>query len=206
MRIWNLLNDDASTDDIVNAFEHQHALAVQLLRFINSAFFSMQREITSIRHLIVLLGRKQLSQWLMLLLFSQKGASQKNSHPLLLMVINRTEIMTGLLQLLKPGCSKDETESAYLVGMLSLIHLLFHMQHREILNHLNVSKEIENAMFEADCFLGQLLVMTRYIESNDSAGINELVKQHHLDPVKVNELIVTAMKKVNEFDEAMGML
>ncbi|MDX1296298.1 MAG: EAL domain-containing protein, partial [Sulfurimonadaceae bacterium] len=136
MQIWNLLNDDASTDDIVDAFEHHHALAVQLLRFINSAFFSMQKEITSIRHLIVLLGRKQLSQWLMLLLFSQRGASQKNSHPLLLMVINRTEIMTGLLCLIKPECTKGEIESAYLVGMLSLIHLLFHMQHREILNHL----------------------------------------------------------------------
>ncbi|MDX1296049.1 MAG: hypothetical protein R3302_07270, partial [Sulfurimonadaceae bacterium] len=156
--------------------------------------------------LIVLLGRKQLSQWLMLLLFSQKGASHKNSHPLLLMVINRTEIMTGLLCLIKPDCTKGEIESAYLVGMLSLIHLLFHMQHREILNHLNVSKEIEDAMFEADCFLGRLLVMTRYIESNDTVHINGLVDRHRLDPQKVNELIVTAMKKVNEFDEAMGML
>lgn len=61
-------------------------------------------------------------------------------------------------------------------------------------------------MFEGDCFLGRLLVMTRYIESNDAVQINELVNRHRLDPKRVNELIVTAMKKVNEFDEAMGML
>ncbi len=204
--IWNLIQSDASTDDIVKAFEVQHALAVQLLRFINSAFFSMKKEITSIRHLIVLLGRQQLSQWLMLLLFSQKGSNNKNSHPLLLMVINRTEIMTGLLRLIKPDCSRDELESAYLVGMLSLIHLLFYMQHREILKHLNVSKEIEEAMFEGECLYGKLLRMTRYIEHNDAEQINAIVQTYRIDSNKFQELILAAMKKVNEFDEAMSAL
>ena len=206
LKIWNLIHDDASTDAIVDAFESQHALAVQLLRFINSAFFSLQREVTSIRHLIVLLGRQQLLQWLMLLLASQKASEHKSSHPLLLMVVNRTEIMTGLLKLIKPGCSRDELESAYLVGMLSLIHLLFHMQHREILTHLHVSKEIEEAMFEADCFLGRLLIMTRHIENNDVAAIDRFVSEQRLDPAAVNRIIVEAMKKVNLFDEAMNAL
>lgn len=206
LHIWNLIQGDASTDAVVEAFEAQHALSVQLLRFINSAFFSMKREITSIRHLIVLLGRRQLLQWLMLLLASQKASEHKSSHPLLLMVVNRTEIMTGLLRLLRPECSRNELESAYLVGMLSLIHLLFHMQHREILTHLNVSKEIEDAMFEADCFLGRLLVMTRYIESNDISEIDRFVAEHRLDRKQVNRLIVEAMKKVNLFDEAMQLI
>ena len=206
LQIWNLVQGDAPTDEIVEAFERHHALAVQLLRFINSAFFSMKQEITSIRHLIVLLGRQQLSRWLMLLLYSQKASANKNSHPLLLMVVNRTEIMTGLLQLLRPDCSRSDIESAYLVGMLSLIHLLFHMQHREILTHLNVSKEIEESMFEADCFLGRLLVMTRYIERNDTEQIGAFVAEQRLDPAKVNLLIVEAMKKVNRFDEAMNSL
>ena len=206
LQIWNLIHEDAPTDAVVEAFEGHHALAVQLLRFINSAFFSMQKEITSIRHLIVLLGRQQLSRWLMLLLYSQKGSANKNSHPLLLMVVNRTEIMTGLLKLIRPDCGRSDIESAYLVGMLSLIHLLFHMQHREILTHLHVSKEIEEAMFEADCFLGQLLVMTRHIEHNDIEAINRFVVHYRLDPERVRGLIVEAMQKVNQFDEAMSRL
>ena len=206
LNLWNLIQEDAATDAIVDAFEAHHALSIQLLRFINSAFFSMRREITSIRHLIVLLGRRQLLQWLMLLLASQKASEHKNSHPLLLMVVNRTEIMTGLQQLLRPESSRADRESAYLVGMLSLIHLLFHMQHREILTHLNVSQEIEEAMFEAECALGELLVMTRYIESNDIEAINRFVSDNRLDPKKVNALIVEAMKKVNLFDEAISSL
>jgi EAL and modified HD-GYP domain-containing signal transduction protein len=114
--------------------------------------------------------------------------------------------MTGLQQLLRPESSRADRESAYLVGMLSLIHLLFHMQHREILTHLNVSQEIEEAMFEAECALGELLVMTRYIESNDIEAINRFVSDNRLDPKKVNALIVEAMKKVNLFDEAISSL
>jgi len=206
LHLCELINQDADTDAVVEAIERHHALAVQLLRFINSAFFSTKKEVTSIRHLVVLLGRQQLLQWLMLLLYSQQGSLNKNSHPLLLMVVNRTEIMTGLLRLAHPNCGRSELESAYLVGMLSLIHLLFHMQHREILRHLHVSREIEEAMFEADCFMGRLLVMTRYIESNDVRGIDAMAGEFGIDPEKITALIVAAMKKVNEFDEAMAAL
>lgn len=206
MQVWNLLEQGASTDELVNALEAQHALAVQLLRFVNSAFFSLKREVTSIRHLIVLLGRKQLSNWLMLLLVSQVGSRHKNGHPLMLMVINRTEIMTGLLRLLRPDAPRKDFESAYLVGMLSLIHLLFHMLHREVLRHLNVSKEIEEAMFEAQNFYGELLTITRAIEHNDTKTIDTYVQRHHLDPAKVNLIIVEAMKKVNDFDTALAAI
>lgn len=201
--LWNLIRNDASTDELVEAFEREHTITLQLLRFINSPFFSLRQTVTSIRHLITLLGRNQLSQWLLVMLFAKETQRDNGNHPLVLMVINRTELMVGLLKLIKPNATKSMQETAYLVGMLSLIHLIFHRPPREILHHLHVSEEIENALFEADGLYGQLLNMVRIIENNDVKKLNQIVKKYHLSPDAINKLSLEAMKKVNAFDEAL---
>ena len=201
--LWNLIRNDASTDELVEAFEREHTITLQLLRFINSPFFSLRQTVTSIRHLITLLGRNQLSQWLLVMLFAKETQRDNGNHPLVLMVINRTELMVGLLKLIKPNATKSMQETAYLVGMLSLIHLIFHRPPREILHHLHVSEEIENALFEAGGLYGQLLNMVRIIENNDVKKLNQIVKKYHLSPDAINKLSLEAMKKVNAFDEAL---
>ncbi|WP_353662297.1 EAL domain-containing protein [Hydrogenimonas sp. SS33] len=204
--LWNLIRNDASTDELVEAFEREHAITLQLLRFINSPFFSLRQTVTSIRHLITLLGRNQLSQWLLVMLFAKESQRENGNHPLVLMVINRTELMVGLLKLIEPNAGKSEQETAYLVGMLSLIHLIFHRPPREILHHLHVSEEIEDALFEANGLYGQLLKMVRIIENNDIAKLNQIVQKYQLSPDAINRLSLEAMKKVNAFDEALKMM
>jgi EAL and modified HD-GYP domain-containing signal transduction protein len=151
--------------------------------------------------IINLLGRDALANWLLIFMVSSKDEGKKVNHPLLLMVINRTEIMVRLLKLIKPNASMQEKSTAYLVGMLSLIHLLFQIEHREFLHKLRVTDEVEEAMFEAKGFFGQLLVMTRYIEKADSAHIKEYIKEYNLDANDMNKIISEAMIKVNQFDK-----
>ncbi|WP_456382168.1 EAL and HDOD domain-containing protein [Hydrogenimonas sp.] len=201
--LWNLIRNNASTDELVEAFEREHTITLQLLRFINSPFFSLRQTVTSIRHLIALLGRNQLSQWLLVMLFAKETQKEGGNHPLVLMVINRTELMVGLLKLIEPDVSKSEEETAYLVGMLSLVHLIFHRPPREILHHLHVSEEIEKALFEAQGLYGRLLNMVRIIENNDIEKLNKIVMKYHLSPEAINRLSLEAMKKVNAFDEAL---
>jgi len=200
LEVWNLLSNEASTKDIVEEFEKDHALTLKLMQFINSSFFSFRTQISSVNQIINLLGRDALANWLLLFMVSAKNKETPTNHPLLLMVINRTEIMVGLLYLIKPNASKEEKSTAYLVGMLSLIHLLFEIEHREFLHKLRVSDEVEEAMFEAKGFFGQLLVLTRYIENADTKHILEYIEKYNLDSSHMNEIVAQAMIKVNEFD------
>ncbi len=199
--VWNLIQNDADTKDIVREFEKDHALTLKLMHFINSSFFSFRSQISSMTQIINLLGRDALANWLLLFMVSLKDKDSPSNHPLLLMVINRTEIMVGLLGLIKPNASQHEKSTAYLVGMLSLIHLLFEIEHREFLHKLRVSDEVEEAMFEAKGFFGQLLVLTRYIENADSQHINEYIEKYHLNVDDMNKIVAKAMVKVNEFDK-----
>ena len=201
LQIWNLLQNDAETTEIVKSFENNHALTLKLMQFINSSFFSFRTQISSINQIINLLGRSTLSNWLLLFMLSGKNKNAPTNHPLLLMIINRTEIMSGLLKLIKPEASQSDRDTAYLVGMLSLIHLLFEIEHREFLHKLRVTDEVEEAMFEATGFFGQLLVVTRYIENADMTQINEFIKQYNINVDEMNSLIAEAMIRVNLFDE-----
>ena len=201
LQIWNLLQNDAETKEIVTSFENNHALTLKLMQFINSSFFSFRTQISSINQIINLLGRTTLSNWLLLFMLSGKNKNAPTNHPLLLMIINRTEIMLGLLKLVKPDASQSDRDTAYLVGMLSLIHLLFEIEHREFLHKLRVTDEVEEAMFEATGFFGQLLIVTRYVENADTAQINEFIKQYNIDVDDMNSLIAQAMIRVNLFDE-----
>ncbi len=201
LHIWNLIQNDAETKEIVKALEKNHALTLKLMQFINSSFFSFRTKVSSINQIINLLGRTMLSNWLLLFMLSGKNKNAPTNHPLLLMVINRTEIMTGLLKLVKPDASQSDRDTAYLVGMLSLIYLLFEIEHREFLHKLRVTDEVEEAMFEATGFFGQLLVVTRYVENTDTTQINEFIKKHNVNADDMNKLIAQAMIRVNIFDE-----
>jgi len=199
LQAWNLLQQDVDIGKIVQNLEQNHATVLQLMQFINSSYFSFSSTITSVRQVVSLVGRKALSNWLLLMLVSNKSDSSTN-HPLLLMVINRTEIITGLLRLSNPKCTREELDTAYLVGMLSLIHLLLNMDHREFLHKLHVSDEIEEAMFEAQGKWGQLLTMTRYIENMDYDSMKSFIERYHIDAQQMDNLIAQAMEKVNAFD------
>ena len=200
LELWKLIKNNASTKEIVSELEKNHALTLKLMQFINSSFFSFRTQISSMSQIINLLGRDALANWLLIFMVSEKNKNGPVNHPLLLMVINRTEVMVNLLKLVKPSSSMEERSTAYLVGMLSLIHLLFQMEHREFLHKLRVSDEVEEAMFEAKGFFGQLLVFTRYIENADAAHINEYIKKYNLNKDDTNRIITQAMVKVNEFD------
>ena len=204
IHLWNLLREDVSIDELVQEFEKNHMVSLKLLRFINSAVFSLRHPVSSIRHVLTLLGREPLKQWLMLLMFSENEGSDYHSIPLLLMVVNRTELMTKLVDLVVPNPTKKERDTAYFVGMLSLIHLLFQMPHREILRKLNVEPQIERALFEGDGFYGELLSAVRSIEMMDVEGIERFLEQHGFDYPVLEPIIAEAMEKVNQFDEIMG--
>lgn len=204
IQLWNMLQCEAEIDELVRAFEMNHMITLKLIRFINSAVFSLRNPVSSIRHVLTLMGREPLSRWIMLLMFSEAQESDKNTIPLLLMVVNRTELMTKLLELVKSHPNRNETATAYFVGMLSLIHLLFHIPHRDILKRLNVAPEIERALFEGDGFYGDLLSMVRSIEMADAEGIDGFLRKYRLEPAAIEPLIAEAMEKVNQFDEAMG--
>jgi EAL and modified HD-GYP domain-containing signal transduction protein len=203
VHLWNLLQRDVEMAELVDAFQQNHAISLKLLRFINSAAFSLRNPVSSIKQVLTLMGRDPISSWIMLMMFSDVHSQVSQRVPLMLMVVNRTEIMIALVRFFNPKVSKEDVSKAYFTGMLSLIHLLFHMPQREVLAKLNITAEIEDAVLDGIGFYGELLDFVRSIELFDMEAIDVFLTKRGLEYEIIEPLIQKVMSKVNAFEMAM---
>jgi len=203
LKIYNMLMQDTNLDEITAEFEKNYALSVQLLQFINSAHFSFQNKISSIHHVLSLVGRKPLSQWLMLMIYSKAVSESDNVSPLLLMVKNRTELMQKLLKALKPDVGSNALGEAYLVGVLSLIGKVFHARTEDVLENIHVSDLTKNAILYDEGTLGTLYKTVRDIEEFNISEIMNFCEKYKLEESSVQEIILECIDEVNALEKSL---
>jgi len=196
LRLYNMLMEDRNIDEAADEFEKNPEITVQLLQFINSAAFSFRKRISSIHHVIVLIGRVQLAKWLMLMIYSKSVASNFEISPLMLMVKNRTELMERILKEIRPDARSNMLGEAYMVGVLSLMDTLFSMPLEEILKNINISEEVKEALLEDKGLFGDIYKVVRSVEHMDINAIVDFEMKYKLTPNKIKNIIVSCIEEV----------
>ena len=171
LKLLGLLSQDADSSEIEKIFKQEPVLTVNLLRLTNSAGSGMATRITSLRHAITLLGRRQLLRWLQLLLYSASGATQ-TVNPLLQLAATRGRLMELLVDKTAEAerGGRDLIDQAYMVGILSLMPALIGNSMPEILAQLPVVRPVHNALADRTGILGDLLSLVELLEeSSDNA-------------------------------------
>ncbi len=200
LKIYNLLMQDTNIDELTAEFENNHEITVQLLQFINSGAFHFRKRISSIHHVLTLVGRIPLSQWLMLMIYS-KSISKGNQHsPLMLLVKSRTELMDKILKVIEPEATKSMLGEAYFVGVLSLIGTIFSMKLEDILDQMHISDEVKNAILKDEGLLGEIFAVVRSTEAFDTKAVEAFEKKHSLKSGMIQHLVVESMEDVNIFE------
>ena len=171
LKLLGLLSQDADSSEIEKIFKQEPVLTVNLLRLTNSAGSGMATRITSLRHAITLLGRRQLLRWLQLLLYSASGATQ-TVNPLLQLAATRGRLMELLVDKTAEAerGGRDLIDQAYMVRILSLMPALIGNSMPEILAQLPVVRPVHNALADRTGILGDLLSLVELLEeSSDNA-------------------------------------
>ena len=173
LRLLGLLSQDADNTEIEKIFKQEPVLTVNLLRLTNSAGSGMATKITSLRHAVTLLGRRQLLRWLQLLLYSGSGSTQA-VNPLLQLAATRGRLMELLVDRTAEARQggRDLIDQAYMVGILSLMPALIGNTMPEILSQLPVARPVHNALADHAGILGDLLNLVELLEesSGNSSG------------------------------------
>jgi EAL and modified HD-GYP domain-containing signal transduction protein len=74
LRLSSALQDpDVQLSDLSRVITNDVALSYRLLKYINSAYFSLRKEITSVQHALALLGLESLRRWATLSIFAEIG-------------------------------------------------------------------------------------------------------------------------------------
>ncbi|MDR0379419.1 MAG: EAL domain-containing protein [Candidatus Accumulibacter sp.] len=171
LRLLELVMRDAETRDIENAFKVEPGLTVNMLRLSNSVSNGLVTRITSLRHAITLLGRKQLQRWLQLLIYTSPGEGP-NDNPLLPLAAMRGRLMELLAKRSQPH-SRELADQGFLVGVMSLMPALLGVSLEEILAQLPVTPRVSQALLEQDGTLGALLRLVLSTEQTDPQVIED---------------------------------
>jgi EAL and modified HD-GYP domain-containing signal transduction protein len=171
MRLLNLLNDPNTPDQSLDqAFQSDLALSYKLLRIVNAASMG-GRGVTSIPHAVRIVGRSALHRWLSVVLVASMGKRGDVTHELALTSITRArmcELLAANARTSRP------TGSAFLVGLLSLLDVLFEVPMDKILSHIELSDEVTTALLQRGGPLGTPLRLVESYEKADWDGAQQL--------------------------------
>jgi EAL and modified HD-GYP domain-containing signal transduction protein len=160
---------DTGVDELEKAIALDPGLSLRLLRFVNSAAFSLRHQIKSVRQAIVLLGPRTVRQWAMLLLLS--GIDEQRG-PLLVTALSRGRTCEAIAQRL----GADDTEAYFFTGMLSIVDALLDRPMEEAVADLPLAEDVVAALVRRAGGKGRTLTMAEACERGawDEAALPSL--------------------------------
>jgi EAL and modified HD-GYP domain-containing signal transduction protein len=193
LQLVQLVAADADTHEIEAVLRQDPTLSYHLLKLVNSLSMGMGagtgRRVTSFSQAILILGRSQLRRWLNLMLFSSREADRRSP-----MLLARVSVRARTMELLAhdTGLSKNQQEMAFMVGMFSLLGVLFGMALADVLKPLTISDAVQQALLEHRGELGQLLSVVEASERDDHAALVQGLAALPLAGDQFNRIMVDA--------------
>ena len=175
LKLLQQLTMGASIEMIEMTFKENPGLSYNLLKLVNSVALGMREKIKTLRHAILLLGLNHLRRWTQLSLFAGHDARSIN-HPLLEMAAVRGRLMEIMLRQISSRTASDEqAEAAFMVGILSLLDVLFETPMEEIIANLNLTDDVSSALLKREGKLGRMLLLTERLEVTDFDAVTPLL-------------------------------
>jgi EAL and modified HD-GYP domain-containing signal transduction protein len=163
LRLLELIGSDADNATIEAAVKRDALLSLNLLRLVNSRAAGPGRHIESVSQALVQLGRSQLQRWLQILLYSAPDGRVELDSPLLQMATTRGRLLELMSQTLRPG-DVPGAETAFTVGIMSLMDALLSIPMAAILDRVDVSQDVRAALLDRVGDYGAMLGVAEELE------------------------------------------
>ena len=150
IRLLTIVNDPAvGFEELAGTISQDMGLSYKLLRYINSAFFTLPGHIQSIQHAISYLGLKELRRWANILTLASLSSKSE--------AILRNSLIRGKMCEQLGGLTGDNAENFFLVGMLSCLDSLLDIPLEDALQRLPLADEIVSAILCKQGRAGEVL-------------------------------------------------
>jgi EAL and modified HD-GYP domain-containing signal transduction protein len=185
LKLMRLLNDDAETRVIEQAFRGSPGLTYKLLLLVNSVSSGMRERVRNLRHAVAILGRQQIKRWVQLALFAADDP-RGTENPMVEMAAVRAAFMEELA-LRHPGLKGvgDAPEMAFMTGILSLLGDIYDISMQEILGQLSLSDDVKRALASRAGLYGELLELVEQVEEMNSGMTMDAFEEMGMSPEDV---------------------
>nr|WP_256557749.1 HDOD domain-containing protein [Marinobacterium sedimentorum] len=163
-----LQNPDTTAAALEQIAVNDAALTFKILKVVNSAAFSLRREVESLSHAITLLGLDQIRRWVTLFL---AGAEPGKPDEL-----TRNMLLRGrMCELLAELMGRPHTMNYFIVGLLSQLDVLLDIEMSELMEQVPLQQDIKAALLTRAGMLGEVLQDVEVYERGEFAALKKLV-------------------------------
>lgn len=188
VQLFELVGNNAESREIEETLKRDPALVVKLLGYINSAGMSVGHKVTSIAHAIRMLGYKQLYRWVALLLYT--AGDKAAPAALMKTVLARSRFIELLGRAVLP---KHEQDNLFMMGMLSMLDVVFGVPLEQALAKLPLPESLVLAVTQYQGTQGLLLRLAQAAEGRDMEMLVDITTQLGLAMNDVNRLQLEAV-------------
>tara|TARA_R110002050_G_scaffold9504_1_gene33056 strand:+ start:200855 stop:202039 length:1185 start_codon:yes stop_codon:yes gene_type:complete len=176
-----LQDSEVDAEDIAATISKDLSLSYKLLRLINSAFFGLPREVSSIKQAIVMLGHKKVKTWASLLSLS---TIDEKPNELRIVAMTRARMCELLAKYYKASA-----ELCFAAGLFSTLDALLDKSLTAVLDQLPLSTELSEALLNKSGPAGQALRDVLNYEKGDWQALAasplpvEIIARSYLDAI-----------------------
>lgn len=148
----NELQDPAKTiTEIAGMLAHDVALSYKILRYINSASFTLRKEVESIDEALMLIGVNTIKNWAYMIMMSR----MLGDKPQELIVV--ALVRAKMCELVGGGKQGIDAPKLFVMGLFSTLDALLDRPMADLLDELSLPGEIKLAILEHEGVYGQIL-------------------------------------------------
>lgn len=185
--------DEPDIDEISEIVSRDVTLAFSLIKLVNSAYFALKNQATSVKQALIILGLGQLKQWVYLLSF--KNDDNTMPHELIKISFLRAQFCSELSQyILELPIAKSE---AYLLGMFSTLGTLMQVPLDKALSELPIAQEIKDALLLGTGRCGALYKLVLAYENANWGAMSTLATDLGIQMSQISQKYFECVEYVN---------
>lgn len=185
-----LTAEESSFEELERTIGADVGLSVALLRYVNSAYFALPREIDSVKEALSLLGTRAVRRWATVVALSAVPDTPDQLVALALLRARMCELLGG-------GSSDQDRDRLFTVGLFSAADALLDAPLDKILPELPFSEDMTSALLRYEGRKGRILATTLRYEQGHFPEIDG-------DPIELAEAYLQALKWADDAGRWVG--
>jgi c-di-GMP phosphodiesterase len=178
--VAQMQNAKISIDDLCISISRDTRLSYQILKIINSPLCRLPKKVSSLKEAVVFLGLQQVKKWAMAMALSS-GSNQSLELFRILLQRARTCELYAMSQ------NYQDPESFFTVGLFSGIDAVLMADKAWLINKLDLSDEINQAILKEAGIKGKVLHAVQAIEKGEWTHIGNFTDMENIELFSAHE-------------------
>jgi EAL and modified HD-GYP domain-containing signal transduction protein len=187
-----IANEDLNYREVETIIKCDPALCYRLLRYLNSALFSLPCSVRSVRHALSLLGDHEVRRWIALIV--AVAAMQDKPAALLRLALLRAKFCASMGALLH-----WQGGDLFLLGLFSLMDTILDIPMPDLLGRVSLPEQIQQTLLGHSTRLDHVMKLVHALEVADFDCCDEIAKTLKLKEDSISQAYFEAVAWSKDF-------